>query len=284
MIMPSSGPQAPNLMDAENKLPRYFQSSSSLYNDDEEESESPLPQKDEKLREMPSKLCQEEDDEDDMDSDTDDSSYCSSSTCSSTWEEEDSDQEDDNATTTAWGEDDADFAHSGRRSRVRFGEIQVHYVAPLYEQAPKLELWYSRDEQVALRQVYMKDAKHVAHTSGVCDSAMYKIFVECSKGEGSDLHPQLVEELRHYLQDETHTGLERMAARQIYNDKKFRRCTLVESVLGIQARHVHSPPDRKAGALRFACEAISFSSVLFAHQLAVAAFDRDEDAPERTAQ
>ena len=155
---------------------------------------------------------------------------------------------------------------------VRFEENQVYFVESFMEDySNHLNLWYSKQEMVEMRQQYITDARQIARSNKQSDSAILKTFHECSKGE-SCLDGELVEELRVYLRDETQTGLERMAARQIYNDKKFRRCTLYDSVFSIQTRH-RKNYERMSSLMRFACESISFSSVLFAHQLAMAASD-----------
>eukprot|EP00523_Entomoneis_sp_CCMP467_P020341 CAMPEP_0168862294 /NCGR_PEP_ID=MMETSP0727-20121128/18362_1 /TAXON_ID=265536 /ORGANISM="Amphiprora sp., Strain CCMP467" /LENGTH=316 /DNA_ID=CAMNT_0008917331 /DNA_START=153 /DNA_END=1099 /DNA_ORIENTATION=+ len=176
-------------------------------------------------------------------------------------------------------------------------KAKVHTITPLMFQkgATKEDLYYTAQETAGLRQVFMEDARRVARRSKCLDdNALYLTFSECSKGE-CDVPAHLVEELRVYLhnhehadtcmpqeqqqqQDDSYTGLERMAARQIYADKKFRRATLWESVDGIQKRHakLRSSYERVSSAMRFACEAISFSSVLFAHQLACAALEKDE--------
>ena len=72
-------------------------------------------------------------------------------------------------------------------------------------------------------------------------------------------------------QQDTIVGLERMATRQIANDKKGRRKTMLETIKAIQEEE----EDLKRGdriarseAIRLACERLSRPSRLFAQHLA----------------
>eukprot|EP00522_Entomoneis_paludosa_P010348 CAMPEP_0172444816 /NCGR_PEP_ID=MMETSP1065-20121228/4821_1 /TAXON_ID=265537 /ORGANISM="Amphiprora paludosa, Strain CCMP125" /LENGTH=231 /DNA_ID=CAMNT_0013195517 /DNA_START=34 /DNA_END=726 /DNA_ORIENTATION=- len=169
------------------------------------------------------------------------------------------------------------------RKRVRFGAHQTYLVDSFSRQDDlKAALWYSNQEQTQLRATFLEDSRIEARSnrpqqqhSSSSSSVMLQTFVECTKGQVTLTH-DLSAELGDYLHQCHHTGLERMAARQIYNDKKQRRALLIQAVLDIQERHHHdrsSSYSRQSSALRFACETISFTSILFAHQIAVASVD-----------
>ena len=153
--------------------------------------------------------------------------------------------------------------------RVTFGHSDIMYIVPVQNLAPMTDIWYTSDDRAEMHKVYIADSRKMAIDNKRSDSTILRAFEECAKGE-SNLCPELASELHLYLQDETHTGLERMAARKIFNDRKIKRQTLYETVFGIQERHAKNEL-RRLNGLRFASEAISFSSVLFAHQMALAA-------------
>ena len=71
-------------------------------------------------------------------------------------------------------------------------------------------------------------------------------------------------------QQDTIVGLERMAARQIANDKKGRRKTMLETIKVIQEEDIKESGDRisRSEAIRLACERLSRPSRLFAQHLA----------------
>ena len=165
-----------------------------------------------------------------------------------------------------------ELPHEVKRSRgkVAFGYIETFSIVPSHTHVSETDIWYSKEEMESMRSDYVQDAKKVARANKTSDGALLRTYEACSKGERT-LDSKLVEELRICLEDPTTTGLERMAARRIHADKKFRRYSLVEAVFGIQDRLSYDH-EKRSNALRFASEAISVSSVLFAHQLAVASY------------
>lgn len=161
------------------------------------------------------------------------------------------------------------------KRKVRFAIPEEHKARPLHkedqhdeeqEEDPYLT-WYSPQEYKNMKLGFIQDAKLAARANRTTDGVLLKTFKLCGKGE-SALNRDLLEQLHLCLQQYELTGLERMVARRIFQDKQYRRCTLLETVFSIQERHGNA--DSRANALRFACESVSFSSVLFAHQLALA--------------
>lgn len=168
---------------------------------------------------------------------------------------------------------------SAVKRKVRFAMPEEPKVRPLHKQVeedcsdnvdeegdPYLT-WYSPQEYKNMKLGFIHDAKLAARANRATDGVLLKTFKLCGKGEGA-LNRDILEQLHLCLQQYELTGLERMAARRIFQDKQYRRCTLLETVFSIQERHGNA--DSRANALRFACESVSFSSVLFAHQLALA--------------
>eukprot|EP00527_Entomoneis_sp_CCMP2396_P005001 CAMPEP_0198145072 /NCGR_PEP_ID=MMETSP1443-20131203/20910_1 /TAXON_ID=186043 /ORGANISM="Entomoneis sp., Strain CCMP2396" /LENGTH=201 /DNA_ID=CAMNT_0043808595 /DNA_START=85 /DNA_END=690 /DNA_ORIENTATION=- len=154
-----------------------------------------------------------------------------------------------------------------RRTKVRFASNEIVFPCTQHSDTPLSSGWYSGGDYNEMRAHFIEDSKMAARANKASDSVLLRTFKQCCKGEGT-IDSALVEELHTCLQQFEFTGLERMVARKIFHDKQYRRCTLMETVLSIQERHNNDAS--RTGALRFACESVSFSSVLFAHQLALA--------------
>ena len=199
--------------------------------------------------------------------------------------------------------------HNASFKSVRFHNPPVTAAIPsAMEDAPTSALWYSVDQYDRFKKHYMQLAKDVARihrqethkkskrrTSQ--SSELLQVFRECEKEQrdhslppskplrrqgwaNSSLQPVtssimrtlLVNEEDHLFleQQDTIVGLERMAARQIANDKKGRRKTMLETIKVIQEEDIKESGDRisRSEAIRLACERLSRPSRLFAQHLA----------------
>uniref|UniRef100_A0A7S3DVN3 Uncharacterized protein n=1 Tax=Entomoneis paludosa TaxID=265537 RepID=A0A7S3DVN3_9STRA len=126
------------------------------------------------------------------------------------------------------------------------------------------DLWYSNEEFAQFKVDFKQDAKAVARSAKKSDSgnqAVLEVFDECQRESlPSPSNPAL----QAFLQDATHTGLERMAAREIFADKGSRRKALYRALRQVQGLE-------SSALLRTTFEQVSRPSVLFAHCIATAA-------------
>ncbi len=145
--------------------------------------------------------------------------------------------------------------------KVQFAKTRtVFRRSPQLSNIPTTELWYTSHDFSHFRASFKVDAKKVARSvKSEANRAIVAAFRSCQKYQ----QPQCNDAVRSFLQDPTHTGLERMAAREIFPDKSVRRSMIWEAVSDIESLKVGNY-ELESNMLSTTCEKHSRSSVMFA--------------------
>mmetsp|Transcript_5285 Transcript_5285/g.10871 ORF Transcript_5285/g.10871 Transcript_5285/m.10871 type:complete len:217 (-) Transcript_5285:48-698(-) len=178
-----------------------------------------------------------------------------------------------------------DTRSSQPRKCVSFG-AQILYTAPLQHlDVPVNELWYTPVDFRSMRLNYKYDMKRVtrkpkSNATAVDKTIIDQAFAECL--ESAILSPHVASNLAEYFATTPQCiGLERTTSKRLFQEKKERRQLVVQAMQRIQEemrsfennnyRDDPKVQDMGANLIRLACENITRPTVLFAHQLAVAA-------------
>mmetsp|Transcript_20091 Transcript_20091/g.43248 ORF Transcript_20091/g.43248 Transcript_20091/m.43248 type:complete len:214 (+) Transcript_20091:69-710(+) len=153
--------------------------------------------------------------------------------------------------------------------RVQFAQTkQVFYRRNgQFEGVPKSTLWSSNKDFTAFRADFMQESKKVAR-SGSFENEYIVAAHRASKDESSRvLDTALVARVEAFLKDPSRVGLERMAAKEVFREKKLRRKTQWDTLNEVQSNE-EIDQDMKVLLMSKACEQISRPSVMFARYLA----------------
>ena len=155
---------------------------------------------------------------------------------------------------------------------VHFGPNEIFHRSPEFKVVCPTELWYTPMDYKGFKAAYRGDAKIlVKQNKKRGNFIVSQAFAECQNTNGEQhLSSSTAHALAEYMSDCSHTGVERIASKEVYEDKRNRRQMLSETVMLIQ-QHSFDTADKKELFLRMACEEMSKPNTLLAHFLALAA-------------
>ena len=156
-----------------------------------------------------------------------------------------------------------------KKKCVRFDRCRVFQRSKNFKNVDTSTLWYQHADYQSFKAAYQQDAKNlVRENKRNRYKTITKVFAHCTAGEKPT--KELTTELENHLLDVSRIGIERIASKECFHDKKKRRSMINETVMAIQ-KHEFENRENRACVLRMACEELSYPSVLLAHIVAKAA-------------
>mmetsp|Transcript_19319 Transcript_19319/g.41569 ORF Transcript_19319/g.41569 Transcript_19319/m.41569 type:complete len:196 (+) Transcript_19319:93-680(+) len=156
---------------------------------------------------------------------------------------------------------------SSSKKSVRFADTRkVFYRHRGQNSTPANKLWYKSKDFQLFRANFTKDAKQVARSMRKFEqNVVLTAFQDCQ--DKPQQVPSANAALQTFLEDPTHRGLERMAAREIYCAKSMAIKEIRHTVMHIQTCELGSY-SAEANMLRRNCARITRSSAAFAQCIA----------------
>ena len=172
--------------------------------------------------------------------------------------------------------------HQTPSPRVRFQEEHdVFFRESNFDKASISDLWYAPANYKAFKDTYKLEAKWLVkynkqHASRQAVSQAFEDCCACPHDHQVPAH--VIETLAQYLQSFpetkakiTTTGLERIASKHVFQDKKQRRQMMLEAVQVIQEAESKFSLDQQQRLIALACREMSLPCRLLAQALAQAA-------------